>query len=164
MPAALAAILSMLAWEGAARGAGFLGRRLLGKGAAELATGAGTKLAATKLGGHVATQAAKMGRVGAYLTPEALTKGAITGAAGVGSLAAGMAGMNFVDGLIDPRDPGAASMAIAGLPSAEHVNASNQMGQMVNQTALRSALVDYLGGDEALVEELLATARQRQVV
>lgn len=163
MPAWLIWLLSMGAWEAGSRGAAALGRKLVGKGAAEVAEAAGRKLTQHGLGQAINRGAGAMGGVGKYLTAENLGRGAVGVGATMGALTAGSLAATGVEGLFHPDSPGVINMAQAQQPSPAMLEANANVQRMQQMGALRQAIADYVG-DEHLADDLIEELSVRRVV
>lgn len=146
-------LLGLLAWEAASKGAGMVGRRLVGKGAAELGAAAAEKLGASAAGQMVnkalSPVAGAVGdKVGKYLTAEQIAKGAVVGGAGMGGLLAGTMGMEAANSILATKAGTQYHDVVRATPNAEATQQQQALAGMVQKGQMEQALAQYLGSRE----------------
>jgi len=150
MPAFLAPLISMLSgiggWEAGSFVARLLGRQLLKTAATNVATSAGKKLAASAAGRAIEGGLARAGtgwlRRQLPESAAALPGSILKGAAGMGTLIAGMKGAEYASELFTPRT----SIESSNLPGLQ---------QVANEAELREALKAYTGASDETVDRLM---------
>jgi hypothetical protein len=147
-------IATMLAFQQAMGLAGKAGEKLIGT-----AEGAGTRAAGSRVGKGIDKGLGRVGAalpaaIGSRLGVGPLVKGLSGTAGGLGALAVGGYAAETMSGLLDSADPGSAAMEINQMIPPQVMQQQQGIQELMDDTALRQALAEYLG-DRNLADELL---------